>query len=269
MPKLDESLIGRFAAYSQGKGNSTKWTREQTRQLRRLAARLGPVELAGLELRRLVPAVEGRHHAIATVKALYAYLRKRTFELEPAQDPTLHRLTVPPSRVGPVKAQPPARVRRALRALREPWRSRLRLLRETGIHTTELHRFIETGRIVAYRGQPGAVAFLEVRHKGGQAHRVALSRRQAALARRVKAAGPFTDEAFHLNVKAAGGFTPGCMRHTLATEFVNAGVDMAATATFLGHRTMETTRRYYARFAVPHNPTLAGGRKQRRLTRDA
>jgi len=51
-------------------------------------------------------------------------------------------------------------------------------------------------------------------------------------------------------------FGPGQLRHSVATWMVNSGVPIAAVSTYLGHRSMATTRAFYARFAVPVNPLL-------------
>jgi len=256
--RLNDELVRRFLAHSLKKGNSVKHVGEQRRALRFLAARLKGRDLARLELRVLHPQVDGHHMRIATIKALYSYLRTVTFELTPEEDPTFGRVKTLQTKPKPGlnKALHRRDVRLAVRRLREPWRSRLALQAATGIHTSELLRFARSGRVVPYRGQEGACAFLELPHKGGQTHRVALNQRLAMLARKVLDEGSFTGEFYHKHVRAAGEFTPGRLRHTVATDLVNRGIDMAAVATFLGHRTPQTTRRWYARFAVPRNPLL-------------
>jgi integrase len=51
-------------------------------------------------------------------------------------------------------------------------------------------------------------------------------------------------------------FTAGRLRHSVATHLVNIGADLPSVSTFLGHRSMDTTRRFYATHAVPLNPAL-------------
>lgn len=53
-------------------------------------------------------------------------------------------------------------------------------------------------------------------------------------------------------------FTPGRMRHSVATWAVEAGADPKAVSAFLGHKSPTTTMRFYASLAtVPKVPTLA------------
>jgi integrase len=184
------------------------------------------------------------------------------------EDPTFGALSVPqrkPSerRIAD-KVVPREHVQGAARFLTRRWSALLTLQSSTGIHTTELQRFARSGRLLAYVGpQRRAKAVMVVPlHKNGDEHRVALNTALAAAAKRVLDGGPVTYQAYHRNVRRAchkaqvPAFTPGRMRHTVATELVNAGADMAAVSTFLGHRTPQTTRAWYARFATPRNPSL-------------
>jgi integrase len=53
-------------------------------------------------------------------------------------------------------------------------------------------------------------------------------------------------------------FTPGRLRHSVATWAIEAGADPASLAAFLGHKSPRTTRRFYATHASPPKvPTLA------------
>src|SRR5262249_19351487 len=97
----------------------------------------------------------------------------------------------------------------------------------------------------------------------GDEHRVALDEALASSAQKVLDGGRFGTKGYHFYIRRAciraqfPVFTPGRMRHTVATELVTAGPDMASVSTFLGHRTPQTTRAWYARFATPRNPALA------------
>ncbi len=52
-------------------------------------------------------------------------------------------------------------------------------------------------------------------------------------------------------------FTPGRLRHSIATHAINSGADMAAVASFLNHKSPRTTARFYATLATPAKvPTL-------------
>lgn len=76
------------------------------------------------------------------------------------------------------------------------------------------------------------------------------------LARRVRERGSFSEARFLRAVRAACAkagvprFGPGQYRHTVATRMVNAGADPAAVAAYLGHKSPQTTRRFYATLAV-------------------
>jgi len=44
--------------------------------------------------------------------------------------------------------------------------------------------------------------------------------------------------------------------HSVATWAIESGVDLPAMSTFLGHRTIATTKRFYATHATPRNPLI-------------
>ena len=45
-------------------------------------------------------------------------------------------------------------------------------------------------------------------------------------------------------------FTPGRLRHSVATWAINGGVDPAQVSAFLNHKNPRTTRKFYANHAV-------------------
>ena len=49
-------------------------------------------------------------------------------------------------------------------------------------------------------------------------------------------------------------FGPGQYRHTVANRMINAGADPAGVAAFLGHKSPQTTRRFYATLASVPRP---------------
>jgi integrase len=52
-------------------------------------------------------------------------------------------------------------------------------------------------------------------------------------------------------------FTPGRLRHSVASWAIDAGADPAQVAAFLGHRSPRTTRKFYATHSAPTKvPTL-------------
>jgi hypothetical protein len=265
---LDDDLVAAFLAHSDAKGNTRAWIRRQRSHLCVLQNALEGEDLRRLGLGRVLPLVAANTHRIAILKTLYAWLRKTEHLLTAAEDPTFGVLSVPqrkPSERRIVdKAIPREHIRRAARFLVGRWSALLTLQGGTGIHTTELQRFARSGRLLSYVGpQRRAKAVMVVPlHKNGDEHRVALNSALLAAAKRVLEGGPFTYQAYHRNVRRAclkaqvPAFTPGRMRHTVATELVNAGADMASVSTFLGHRTPQTTRAWYARFATPRHPLL-------------
>jgi integrase len=267
--RLDDDLIARFIQYSRGKGNTSDWIAEQKNHLRALQKGLRNTDLRGLRLGTLLPLVSGNAHRTAVAKSLFSWLRKVEHRLSATDDPTFGTLTVPQRRPGARRLADKAVGRDAIDAalarLPERWRALLALQSRTGIHTTELQRFAKGGRLLPYVGPQCAAAIMVIPlHKNGDEHRVALDETLASAARAVLEGGPFTGEAYHAHVRRAcllaqvPVFTPGRMRHSVATELVTAGADMASVSTFLGHRTPQTTRAWYARFATPRNPALGG-----------
>src|SRR5262249_36490591 len=100
--------------------------------------------------------------------------------------------------------------------------------------------------------------------KGGEPLRTAVSASVKEAAERLLERGTFSTEKFGLAVKAAcraariAPFTPGRMRHSVATWAINQGADRAAVANFLNHKSPRTTKRFYATHATPAKvPTLA------------
>jgi integrase len=95
--------------------------------------------------------------------------------------------------------------------------------------------------------------------KEGSPLRVAVSVRVLKAGERLLERGEFSRKNFALAVKAAcraakiAVFTPGRLRHSIATHAINSGADMAAVASFLNHKSPRTTARYYAtsRFRSP------------------
>ena len=264
---LDDELVASFLAYSEAKGNTGAWRTRQRAHLRKLQSALVGQDLRGLELGRLLPVVSGDAHRTAIVKALYSWLRKVEHRLAAAEDPTFGALAVPQRKPGDRrianKAVARQSIERTLSYLPQRWRALLALQSATGIHTTELQRFARSGRLLPYVGPQRASAVMVIPlHKNGDEHRVALDEHLASAASAVLRGGKFGCKAYHEHIRRAGLraqvplFTPGRMRHTVATELVTAGADMAAVSTFLGHRTPQTTRAWYARFATPRNPAL-------------
>lgn len=146
----------------------------------------------------------------------------------------------------------------------------------TGWHTTEVVRFAAAGTIEplpkSMKVENGAVGVLVCPlHKSGDVHRTAVSAEVLDAAKRLRAHGAFSREWYDRAVRSACEtvkrpddevgipvFTPGRFRHSLATWAFEAGADPYAVSAFLGHKSPQTTKRFYATLAtVPKVPTLA------------
>lgn len=273
---LDEALAADFLAWSKAKGNTARWIGQQRLYLAWWADKLRGVDLRDADLAgAILPALRGapaRPQRIAVLKVLYSWLRKERRAITAAEDPTLDTLTVPqskPEQLRRVKAVPREHVALAIEHLAsDRWRDLLRVLAGTGMHVSELERFAAFGSIEPLprdgraEGSEGVVVIPST--KAGEPLRVAVSREVLTAAEAVLDAGPFDRQKFAKSLRAAclaaqiKPFTAGQMRHAIATWAVNAGADPAAVASFLGHKSPRTTRRFYATFATPAKvPTLA------------
>jgi integrase len=156
-----------------------------------------------------------------------------------------------------------------------PWPDALMIQAGTGWHTTEIVRFAATGSIeplpktVQQEGVAGVLVCPQ--HKSGEPIRTRVSPAVIEAAKRLLAHGAMSREWYDRairdackSVKRPDGkvgipvFTPGRLRHSVATWAIEAGADPASVAAFLGHKSPRTTRRFYATHASPAKvPTLA------------
>lgn len=156
-----------------------------------------------------------------------------------------------------------------------PWAEALTIQAGTGWHTTEIVRFAATGSIeplpksVQQEGVAGVLVCPQ--HKSGEPIRTRVSAAVVEAAKRLLAHGAISREWYDRAVRAACKavkrpdgkvgipvFTPGRLRHSVATWAIEAGADPASVAAFLGHKSPRTTRRFYATHASPAKvPTLA------------
>jgi integrase len=138
------------------------------------------------------------------------------------------------------------------------YRWALDVLAGTGIHAASLPRFVKDGRFEAYRGTnkkvAGVIVFPE--EKDREEHRVAVSAEVLKAAKRLRAEGYLHLGRFAKALERActkakvEPHTPGRYRHAVATWAVNKGADLGAVASFLGHRSPTTTRKFYATHAT-------------------
>jgi integrase len=265
--RLTADLVRAFIAWSlDTKGNSRPWVLQQKAYLAWWAEKLKGRDLRALDLgAHVIPALDSapeRRHRIEVLKAFCSWLRKERHLLSRADDATLD-LTVAarrPEQWKRPKAIPRAHYLRALAALEPRHRDALTVLDETGWHVSELVRFVRAGSIVAVPPGRDEAAILEVRHKSGEPHRTAVGFRAWKAAARLRERGVFSVGRFYEAIKAAcvrakvPPFTVGRFRHTVATRHVEQGADPAAVATYLGHKSPSTLRRFYSTLAVPPRP---------------
>lgn len=255
------------------KKNTPKWVRDQRRALEWWETKIGAADLRHVHTQDLVDALDGataRKQKIATLKTLCAWLIHERHRLDTKDDPTAG-LLVPQARpeqwTNP-KTFTRVQFRQVRGQLEQPWRDAADVLAGTGWHSSELERFVSSagerrGAIERHPTETGWVLACP-QTKGGEPHRTSVSAGVARAARRLIGA-PYDyfefRKALRVACRAVGlkpsAVQPGTFRHSVATWAVNAGANPAAVAAFLGHKSPQTTRRFYATHAVPAKvPTL-------------
>jgi integrase len=272
---LDDTLIDEFMAWSAKRKNSVEWQAKQRRFLKWWSARLKGIDLRRIDLQQHVrKALSGEHceqHRVAVLKALYGWLRKVEHRILPEEDPTLDALVTPQAKVAQrtrSKVIPNDHYQKALAKLEPKWADLLVILAGTGWHCTELLRFSRGGEVAELlptQQTAGAAWLLRAPyHKNGEVQQTQVSDDVGQAAQRVLDRGTFSVVRFYRAIHKACDeagvkrFTPGRFRHTVATAAVQRGAPLPAVATFLGHKSMATTKKFYATMAVaPKVPTLA------------
>jgi integrase len=281
---LSEKLVEDYLAYSKAEGNSAPWRRKQKHLLAWWGERLERLDLRKVDLAdHILPALKRRdatakHHRVAVLKGLFTYLRTVAHRITTAEDPVFGQLKVPQARAAQLtksKVVPRDHVLLVVEHLTAPWRDALLLQAGTGWHTTEILRFAAEGSLepLPRHAQQEGVAGVVVcpMRKSGEPQRTRVSPEVLEAAKRLRAHGPISREWYDRAVKAACGtvkrpdgeagipaFSPGQLRHSVATWAIDAGADPAQVAAFLGHRSPRTTRKFYATHSAPTKvPTLA------------
>jgi integrase len=279
---LDEDLVKEHLAFSAAEGNSVGWRRKQKRFLAWWAGELNGIDLRKVNLHdRILPPLKGstsRHHRISVLKGLYTWLRTEAHRITTAEDPVFGQLKVPQARVAQLtksKVVPRDHVLLVVESLTAPWRDALLLQAGTGWHTTEIVRFAAGGSIEPlpkHASQEGVAGVVVCpMRKSGEAQRTRVGPEVLEAAKRLRAHGGMSGEWYERAVKAAcatinrpdGGqgipvFTPGRLRHSVASWAIDAGADPAQVSAFLGHRSPRTTMKFYATNSAPTKvPTLA------------
>lgn len=272
--RITEKLVQEHLEYCRDvKQNTGHWLNNKKAYLAWWAERLGNLDLRRLSLaEHIKPALSGtagRAHKIAVLKFFFAWLRKEKHLVALAEDPTVDMLPVPqakPAQLKKSKVIPAEHYETARKHLVGHWRNALDVQAATGWHTTELVRFAEGGAIEpppTGAGPDVAGVLVCPWHKIGDANRTPVSAEVFEAGKRLREHGHLPYERYCEAVKAAckaagiEPFTPGRFRHTVATHAINSGAPMAAVATYLNHRSPQTTRRAYATLATPGKiPTL-------------
>lgn len=244
------------------KRNSRRHCNEQAHLLAAWVDELGTTDLRHLTV-FVVREMLGRwstrqRHRLIAFKAFMGWLRREKGLLRHHQDVSLD-LSVP--RVAPEKhtrrkVVEPARVQAAWRKLKGPYRDMLQLLAGTGLHVSELERFIRQPDARLELPKKGG-AVLVTRHKSGEWTRIPLKHAEhIEAAKRLKRRGQ-VPRWFTRHVKAAcraakvEEFGPGQMRTSVGTFAVEKGASPEEASRFLHHKDKRTTERFYIDTAVP------------------
>lgn len=272
---LDKPLSEEVLAWLKERGRSKRWRGEVRRYLAWWAEKL-----AGLDLRNVrfvdhvEPALAGMKSyrpRVAVILGLYRFLRQKK-DLALDEDPVHGKfeLTDPePEQARRVKAVPLEHFQAALGHLVGIHRDLLLLQGDTGMHISEAWRFAKGGAIepraknAEADGSAGVVVipWHKSSAKGGkEALRVRVNATALAAADRILRHGAFSERRYSKTVAAAcraaglagdAIFTPGQMRHSVATRAINAGEDPANVTASFGHRSPKTVRKFYATYASP------------------
>jgi integrase len=266
---LNDALIEDYARWcvSVTEATDPAWLSAKKRYLRWWGECFDLRPLNNMKLSLVLDCLDGqaaRADRIKSLKHLYSWLRQ-TDQIAAADDPTLDTLPVPQSRPeqdtsGTSKVIPEDAFRRTLPHLPLIVADVCRLCAAIGCHVSEALRFMLNGRI---EEREGAAPVLCFRHKGGHIHRVEVSPAVLCVARRLLLSGPPTRDAVYKAVRRACSragvepWSPGCFRHTFATNAIARGVPPHDVARALGHTSSPTTLRWYATTAVA--PRVLGG----------
>jgi integrase len=276
---LDEQTALDFLTYCRDKKkNGEEWLIKQ-----RSYVAWWVVKLAGVDLRstgdstvpgkvslaaHVIPALDSvkgaRGHRIATLKAIYSWLRKVRHDLSAAEDPTFGTLAVPqntPAQWKIDKVIPQPHVKAVLSRIDSHWRDAMIIQSGTGWHLTEVRRFARGGSVQGFpkNAKPtnGAKGVLLCPHaKTGELLRTAVSAEVVAAGTRLRKHGNFSIQKYREAIKAEcreakiSEFTPGRFRHTVATFAVNAGTPEEQVSSALNHKSKRTTKRFYATHSV-------------------
>lgn len=222
-----------------------------------------------------------RANKIRVLKTLYTYLRTETHQITAAEDPTLDTLKTPqaaPAQAKRTKVVPLEAIETVIARLAKGWTEEdgtvvlpapqfaaaLTVQAGTGWHTEEVIRFAANGWTEPARqqraGAPDAAGVLVLPlHKRGDEHRSRVTERVLRAGEQLLRHGSFSRSRYDKAVSKAcqvepqvkPRFTPANMRHTVSTFALEEGAELGQVSTFVGHRSPQTTKRFYATHAAP------------------
>jgi integrase len=256
---LTEDTIEKHLAASEADGTSAEWRRKKRIYLERWAEQIGKRDLRSLthkDFSKMLEGAKARHHRVAAIKHLYAWLRDEGV-ITRGEDPTLdlkggqQKSAAAQGRMRAISrdefAKTFAKVDSAV------YRDVLTVLSGSGAHVEEVLRLAQG------QGEIGAntIAFP---HKIGRFHRQRVEPFVAQAAQRVRDAGGFSISRLSKTVRQAAKdavvrpWAPGSMRHSVATWLFEEGSTLEEISQWLGHLSPATTRKFYAAFAAAPIP---------------
>ncbi len=256
----DELLEDFLDHLTEQRGASRKYAREMIRHLGDWSSDLKGKNLRTLQLSDVRAPLErrtNRQHRIIALKGFCRWLRQDKGLLKTGEDITLE---VPVPQGSPEKYQrrkvvEVERIAGAFGELIGAPRDFLLVMASTGMHVTELERFVRG--VDGTELVDGSPAVLITRHKSGAATRIPLGIAEVVEAAKRLRAGRVVPRKMNQQVKEAcvrakvKPFTLGVMRHTVATFAVEAGSPAELVSKFLGHRDKRTTERFYVDLQRP------------------
>lgn len=263
---LDVPMVEKFHAAQLAKGLTPKYAREVNTWLLRWIRALRGVDLRRLVLaRHILPTLDAAGGAkrpmTAALKSLFSWLRVERHELTSAEDVTrdLRLQQSDPAKRHKKVAHDIADVRAVLAKLKGVYRDALLFQWATSCHVSELERFVrdERSRLDVFprpkRLADGtkALAVVDLWHKTGEMHQVALTRREhVEAAKRLRERGSLpsrTDLNRAIYAACDAAKVPRMsyvMRHTTLTRAAARGIDRERRMAHARHKNVETADRY-------------------------
>lgn len=264
---LTAGMLVQFYDWQVAQGLTPKYARETFTWLKRWVRALKGVNLRSARLARdVMPALDAarpgaRRPLMASLKTLFAWLRTERHELTSAEDATrdLKLAQSAPAKHRKKVAHAVADVRKVAELLKGVYRDALLFQWATSCHVSELERFVRDGRsrLVVYRKPQRladgskAIAQVELWHKTGKIHRVALTRPEhVEAAGRLRKRGSLPSRSdlnamiYAACAKAKVPRMSFVMRHTTLTRAAALGVSEGRRMAHAGHQDARTARRY-------------------------